>query len=210
MPFAYLMTRSGLEWYRDLSDEGIGPCRLTQVLVNELTEPVRRWYVELAGCSWDVFEGTWVWYLRSAEFGDLGNVTFWMRFRGNMVRLEGRAGPVLCETLGTLGMIFAIMPVSESGVERIFSHLRDLLLPHRDRMDARLVEARLLVKLNHYPDEETCEERLRHLDEVGWEGPGHLLVPPPGVPSPDLSSVPGSASWRPFALGVEPASQPTP
>jgi hypothetical protein len=193
MLLAYLMTRSGLDWYRALSHEAVGSCQLTPVAVDELTEPVRRWYVEFAGCDRDVFEGTWVWYLRNAEFGDLGNLSFWRRFRGNMVTLEGRTRPVLCDSLGTLGMILAIMPVSESGVERIFSHLRDLLLPHRDRMDAELVQARLVIKLNHYPDEEACEERLRHLDGVGWEDPWHSLAFPFGVPSPDPSPIPGPA-----------------
>jgi hypothetical protein len=115
-------------------------------------------------CDSGVLEWTWAWYLENATFGDLGNVSFWTRFRATMLRPAGAVRPVLCDALGTLGLIFAIMPVSESGVERIFSHLRDLLLPHRDGMDAELVQARLLLKLNHYPDEVTCEERLRHLD----------------------------------------------
>jgi hypothetical protein len=50
------------------------------------------------------------------------------------------------------------------------------LLSHRDQMDAELVQARLLIKLNHYPDETTCEERLCHLDRVDWEGRKHFLT----------------------------------
>jgi hypothetical protein len=93
---------------------------LTQALVNDLTHPIRRWFVELTAYDWDRFEETWVWYVQNATFEDHGNVSFWTRSRGTVVKPTGRAKPVLCEALGTLGMIFAIMPVSESGVEWIF------------------------------------------------------------------------------------------
>jgi hypothetical protein len=117
---------------------------------------------------------------------------------------------VLCEALRMVGLIFAIMPVSESGVERIFSHLRNLLLPHRDRMDAELVQARLLIKLNHHPDETTCEERLRHLDRVDPAGCERFPIPTFGNPLSGPASIPGFASREPVAWGVEPASQPEP
>jgi hypothetical protein len=149
MLLPYLMTRNGLEWYRALRDEAVGSCRLTQALVNHPTRPIRGWFVELTGYNWEIFEETWAWYLQNATFKDQGNVSFSTGFRGMMVKTTRKAKPVLCEALGTLGMIFAIMPVSESGVERIFSHLRDLLLPHCDQMEAELVQARLLIKLNH-------------------------------------------------------------
>jgi hypothetical protein len=210
MLLAYLMTRNGLEWYRALGDETIGLCRLTQGLVNDLTQPIRRWFVGLIGYKWKIFEETWAWYLQNATFEDQGNVSFWTKFRGMMVKTTREAKPVLCEALGTLGLIFAIMPVSESGVERVFSHLRDLLLPHRDQMKAELIQARLLIKLNHYPDERTCDERLCHLDRVDREGPEPFQLPALGFPLPELSSVPGFASQQLVVQDVDPASQPSP
>jgi hypothetical protein len=89
MLLAYLMTRNGLEWYRTLRDEAIELCQLTQALVNDLTSPIRRWFVELTAYDWDTFEETWAWYLQNATFGDQGNVSFWTRFRGTVVKPGG-------------------------------------------------------------------------------------------------------------------------
>jgi hypothetical protein len=127
-----------------------------------------------------------------------------------MVKTTRKEKPVLCEALGTLGLIFAIMPLSESGVERIFSHLKDLLLPHRDQMELELVQARRLIKPNHYPDKTTCDERLRHLDRVDRESGGHFLIPPFGIPLPGFSSISRFSSQQSIAQGIDPASQPNP
>jgi hypothetical protein len=74
MLLAYLMTRRGLEWYRAVRDVTVESCRLTQTLVNDLTRPIRRWFVGLIACNWEIFEETWAWYLQNATFGDLGTV----------------------------------------------------------------------------------------------------------------------------------------
>jgi hypothetical protein len=161
---AYLMTRDGLAWYQSLDSDSVGGCRLTQKTVNDMTASVRRWFVGLTGFDDAILDATWNWYLATGSFGDRGTISFWSAIRSSRILLPGETEQVLCLALGTLGLLMAIVPVSEAGVERMFSHMRDLLLPHRDQMKARLIEARIIVKINNYPDEATGEAHLRPLD----------------------------------------------
>jgi hypothetical protein len=160
MLMAYLMTRDGLAWYRALTNETVGACRLNQQIVNDLTAPIRLWFVRLIGISADIFDHNRQWYLNDSSFGDKGKVSFWMGIRATQIPLPGEMGWVLGVNLGTLGLLMAMMPVSEAAVERIFSHLRDLLLAQRAQMERELLEARIVIKLNDYPDTITCEKRL--------------------------------------------------
>jgi hypothetical protein len=103
-----------------------------------------------------------------------------------------------------LGVILATMPVSESGVERIFSHLRDLLLSHREAMQAPLLDAKLVIKLNNYLDKATCEDTLQALDAID---PGGLFISPIGEPGSQGQPVDRLAGQQPAA---EPLGQVAP
>jgi hypothetical protein len=190
MLLAYLMTSDGLQWYRSLRNETIGACEFTQESVKTAVEPLLRWFIEFATFNWEPFEETWNWYLKEASFRGKGNISFWERTRGGggMFTPSGSTRRQIRFALGTLGLILAIMPVSESGVERIFSHLRDLLRPTRDRMEPELVEARLVVKLNNYPDMATSAARLAELDKP--EGHLERVLPPLQLPPPGPPVIP--------------------
>jgi hypothetical protein len=195
MLMAYLMSSDGLTWYRSLNRETVGECILTQELVNDLSASVRDWFVKLTGLDAHIFEQTWMWYLANGSFEGEGRISFWSTMRTTKVRFPGRTDKVLCWALGTLGLLLTIMPVSEAGVERIFSHLRDLLLAHRVQMEAELVDARIILKLNNYPDRITCAARLRELDRV--PSPDQIIIAPLPVPAvqrniPRFAAHPGS------------------
>jgi hypothetical protein len=179
---AYLMTRDGLAWYQSLGSDSVGGCRLTQKTVNDMTASVRRWFVGLTGFDDAILDATWNWYLATGSFGDRGTISFWSAIRSSRILLPGETEQVLCLALGTLGLLMAILPVSEAGVERMFSHLRDLLLPHRDEMETQLLEARIIIKVNNYPDGATCRARLRQLDLD--RNPEQIVMSPLVAPVP--------------------------
>jgi hypothetical protein len=131
MLMAYLMTSDGLAWYRSLNRETVGACILTQQIVNDLFASVRGWFVKLMGLDAHIFEQTWMWNLANGSFESQGRISFWSTMRTSQLLFPGRTDKMLCHAVGTLGLLLTIMPVSEAGVDRIFSHLRDLFLAHR-------------------------------------------------------------------------------
>jgi hypothetical protein len=188
MLLAYLMTNAGLQWYRQLTNERIGTRDFSQKSVDDAVAPLLRWFIEFTSFSWNEFAESWNWYLKDGDFHGEGNIRFWTRVRSRLVIPKQWTKPKIYVALGTLGLILAIMPVSESGVERIFSHLRDLLRPRRDQMAPELVDARLVVKLNNYPDTGTCEARLRELDNA--ERSPEAVIHPIEAPPPDPPVIP--------------------
>jgi hypothetical protein len=188
MLLAYLMTKAGLEWYRQLTNETIGTRDFSQKSVDDAVAPLLRWFIEFTSFSWDEFAESWNWYLKDGDFGGEGNIRFWTRVRSRLAIPKRWKKPKIYVALGTLGLILAIMPVSESGVERIFSHLRDLMQSRRDEMAPELVDARLVVKLNNYPDKGTCEARLRDLDKA--ELCPEQVIHPIEAPPPDPPVIP--------------------
>jgi hypothetical protein len=178
MLLAYLMTKHGLAWYKSLEVEEIGEHQLTKQMVNDMTRPVREWFARkvVTELNLPVFEATWNYYLSESNYGVFGTVGFWSRMRAKGIEIPGRRGLVKCHELGTLGMIMAFMPVSESGVERIFSHLRVMLKAHNKAMGSDIIQGKLLIKLNHFPDDDTCNARVSALDAIDRPGP-EMIVP---------------------------------
>jgi hypothetical protein len=186
MLLAYLMTRDGLKWYQNLDVQVFGEHRVTQDFVKVEAGKVLTWFGSLMCQDPERFAEIWNHYLQISpdDFGHCGKISFWKRMCSTEINIPGR-GRVLCEALGILGIIMGMMPVSESGVERIFSHLRDMLLVNALSMGSDLIQARLLVKLNAFPDAEFSQARLAELDAAERRSE-ESIVPAIALPVPEL------------------------
>jgi hypothetical protein len=80
-------------------------------------------------------------YLEVGEFNsDETETAFWTRTRANVLPMQGSPGPVSCAPVGNLGISLVTFP--NKSVEKIFS----------DAISAGLLEARSIMKLNHFSD----------------------------------------------------------
>jgi hypothetical protein len=110
-------------------------------------------------------------------------MSFWMRVRVLEAEYPGFPDPVSLQPLGEMGMILAILPVSESSVERQFSHLRFILGTRAQHMSADLLDARIVMQLNDLHRDQSWNKVLDALQLVE-------AVMGPGVPSQESFVVP--------------------
>jgi hypothetical protein len=192
--FAYVTTDEGRKWYQGL------PLDSRSIPVGQLQFECKKYidrqavrefafFAKYLSTSPAILKAFWRDYVRpdspfQFKRTDM-TIDFWIRIRALEVTYPG-LGAVSLQAAADMGIILAIMPVSESSVERQFSHIRYLFGTRAQHMSADLLDARIVMQLNDVRRDKSWDLVLDVLEMVDAEaGPGQppadnvFLVPVP-------------------------------
>jgi hypothetical protein len=168
---SHLITKEGLAWYRCLPSGDPKQTMQTKESLNDLTHSFRQYFQIILGCSAALLDATWHHYLEHAKYrDDESTISFWTRTRAKIITIERFSDHCSLGPLGEMSLILARLPCSEASVERVFSHMRQMLGDRAQAMHGDLLEARLTIKLNvgrKQTAEEFCSAVDRFIHENG-------------------------------------------
>jgi hypothetical protein len=194
--FAYVTTHEGRQWYQGLpvNPQSIpkGQCRFEcKKYIDRQALREFDFFAKYLSTSPAILKAFWRDYVRTdSPFvfhrpDKVLTIDFWIRIRALEVTYP-RLGSVSLQAAGDMGIILAIMPVSESSVERQFSHIRYLFGTRAQHMSGDLLDARVVMQLNDVRRDKSWDLVLDVLEMVDAEaGPGQpaadnlFLVPVP-------------------------------